>query len=866
MAAYSTGTITLTNGSDVVTGTGTAWLANAAQGQLLQPLPSPTISLVAYVAAVVDNGKLRLESPWAGDSYTGIAYQLVRDFDPLSNTALIPNGNTRPDVLVNRAITRLSQYAATGDKTAAVVVAQGAETFRTLAAHCGDFPTPMDWGAVGDGIADDTAALQAAWNAVAVIGGGCLHLGGRNFRVTAPISLYTGVRTKIRGPGTFTVDFSGANLVAFSATNPTSPSTRGGQLEIENVAFNTSVAVQSAGTGPVLFEHMYCSSLRLVRCTLSSYANNTALRLGSVWNAVVDDTYVWGAGCQRARKQIPTTTTFSIAYGATALQASAAIFDASDVGQIICVGTQIFTIQSVTDAQNAVTTMTAVRTTSGGVGLFDGVRGAMAAGSTTLTLAAAVMTAADVGRLVYVLDAKLNTYPTNMLAPLRATITAVSADGATITLDTPASATVTNSYVAISPAVEITNQDGANKTNDFILHALQVEQFRGIGLVINGGDNVFMSGLKLHGYPSAHNNTSSLAAALFTGMSGYIAGADFEATVVNNIARVMVSCLNSALGIDQVSATVMDDQPIIAQTSGYSGSICNIGNVTVANACAARSLTTPYTNTGVGVLNVWGALGAYANAAPVISVARTFRQPVAVQSGSLAAPGMAVAGDSDTGLAQVSGANTVSLVAGAVEALRVSATYTAIPNYLAINNTSNLYDRLIIREDAARHIYLSTISDTAAACPYIYAKRARVTGTASASGDHLFWLDIRGNNGVSDVNCAAITVLQTGAVNGSNVPAAIVLYAQPASGVTYAQEILRANGDYSVVHRGNAQTIINANSLHTHRPYTVAGLPAAATNQWAEAAVSNPTTGKLPKVMSDGTNWLYMDGSVARAG
>ncbi|MDE1145651.1 MAG: hypothetical protein PW843_03390 [Azospirillaceae bacterium] len=861
MAAYSTGTITLTNGSDVVTGTGTAWLANAAQGQLLQPLPSPTISLVVYVASVVDNGTLRLESPWAGDSYTGIAYQLVRDFDPLSNAALIPNGNMRPDVLVNRAITSLSQFAATGDKTAAVVVAEGAETSRTLAARFRDRLTPLDWGAVGDGVTDDTSALQAAYNAIVAAGGGCLHLSDKTYRITAPLALFTAVPMKILGPGSIVADFSGASLVALKITHPTAPAKRANEVTIEQVKVSCSAAVMAAGPGPVLLEHLNCSGLRLVKCEFLHYANNSALRLSAMWNTLFHDVYIWGSGCQYVRRQIPPTTTFSIVAGTTALEASAAIFDASDAGKLISLGMQVFAIQSVTDSQNAVTAATAVRTTAAGAATFEGVRGTIASGSATLTLEKAVLSAADVGRSIWVLDAQQVTYPASMLRPLCTTITAVAADGMTVTVAAAATATATNTPIIFSPAVEVL--DG---TSDAHFYSLQIEQFFGTGLAFAGANSVILQGTKLHSNNGGLNNQSSMFSAVFVGFAGEIDG-HFDGTLTSPT-RVLVAATSSKVTFRNWSGIVMDDQKLLSVTSSYAGSLITIGSICLNSQVDTRTLATPFGISGSGVLDIDGYIGAYARSVPVITNPKLFLQPVQVQPGSKAVPGVAFVGDVDTGLAQVGGVNTASIITGGTESIRCAGTSitsyavtTQLGGYVAIGTSSNSYDTLLLRNDATRHLNLTTISDIAGMSPTVLAVRRRATGTVVQSGDTIFKLQALASNGTSDLIVGQISVIQTG-VAGANVPGAIVLAAQPASGSTFAQEVVRANGDYTITHRGNVQTIINANSLHVLRSYTLSTLPNAAANAWAVAAVSNGAGGH-PQVTSNGANWLYLDGVVA---
>lgn len=857
MAQYKTGKVTLAAGSSIVTGVGTAWLANIKIGNVLwlgYGLP------MGWIASIDSDTQLTLEAPWSAAGQAGVAYAIVRDFEPQSGAPLLAHGDGGSNDMYNRGIAAVAEFAASGDKTAAVAVAQGSLTSRTLSSRFRDRPTPMDWGAAGDGVTDDTVAIQAAYSAIVAAGGGCLHLAGRVYRVTGPISIYTAVGMTVEGPGTIVVDFKGPGLVAISATNPVTPSTRGAQINIIGLTLKLSTAVQVSGQAPVLFEHLYCSALRLHRCIFDGYGDNTAIRFSDIWNAVFTDCYVWGAGCQRVRKTIPTSTTFTIAAGSQALTASADIFDATDVGQVMCLGSQIMTIQTVTDARNATISKTAVRTTTAGNANFDAARGSMDLGSNILNLNAGVLTTADVGRAVYVLDATLVTYPANMVRPMRATIIAVPSANQAV-LSVAATAAVSAVYVIISPAVEVLASNGG--TNDAMFSAFQNEYFRGTGMVVESAGNFFLREAKLHASNGSYNAASSTFCGVFTTVGGYIGG-DFEGATVNNVGRIAVSALTSGLSFDDVCTVVMDDQPLVAMTSSYAGSVCNIGNVMVGNQADPRSLTTPYVSAGSGILNVWGALAAYARTAPIITNPRAFRQPVSVQPGTLAAPGLSLSGDGDTGLAQIAGANTLSVVAGGAEAIRANASSCEVMQYLGVNVASNLYDRLCIREDGGqRHLLLTTTSDTASAAPYIYTTRQRATGTTTQSGDVLFQLAAWGQTTTPVAsNVGLIAVKQTGAATATNVPGAVIISAQPASGVAYATEVVRINGDMSVTHRGNAQTVINANSLHVLRSYTVATLPAASANPWAMAAVSNGASGR-PHVTSNGTNWVYPDGTVA---
>lgn len=74
-ADYLAGTVTVTNGSNVVTGVGTSWLANVDRGMILAGLSS---GFLGVVESVDSNTQIRLLTPWEGPTAAGSAYSLVR--------------------------------------------------------------------------------------------------------------------------------------------------------------------------------------------------------------------------------------------------------------------------------------------------------------------------------------------------------------------------------------------------------------------------------------------------------------------------------------------------------------------------------------------------------------------------------------------------------------------------------------------------------------------------------------------------------------------------------------------------------------------------------------------------------------------
>lgn len=150
-------------------------------------------------------------------------------------TAVLIEQHT-PEELALRADLADSGSTAEGDALVAMQrVATGAVA-RTLHAWVQDQPPVFeDFGAAGNGVADDTAECQAAIDAVSTLGGGVLcGTPGKTYRISAALVLKIGVRIDLRGS---TVKQFTNNTPIFTA--PTSVVTqkwalRGGILE-----FNT---------------------------------------------------------------------------------------------------------------------------------------------------------------------------------------------------------------------------------------------------------------------------------------------------------------------------------------------------------------------------------------------------------------------------------------------------------------------------------------------------------------------------------------------------------------------------------------------------------------------------------------------------
>jgi hypothetical protein len=97
----------------------------------------------------------------------------------------------------------------------APVIATGTTTLRTVADHLGDVFRPEQFGAVGDGTTDDTAAVQAALDAAGAAGG-VLELKAR-YLVSDALTLTSKVRFDIRGPGKITQETADTPIFVFDS-------------------------------------------------------------------------------------------------------------------------------------------------------------------------------------------------------------------------------------------------------------------------------------------------------------------------------------------------------------------------------------------------------------------------------------------------------------------------------------------------------------------------------------------------------------------------------------------------------------------------------------------------------------------------
>lgn len=217
-AQYTTGTVTVAYGSQIVTGEGTSWTGQINVGDMLLIDPAGPVGIVASVQS---NTSLTLEAPWSGTDATGAAYAIHRDFDPVTGAPLAVMGQKYIHHTINGAVRAL------GDISNRLIRINAASTPRTLADRALDMLSVRDFGAVGDGSADDTVAIENAIYAAVNDGQRAVYFPRGVYRVTRQLNIINSQYVLIgerNERGTNTIEQIGndyhAVRIVFDSPNP----------------------------------------------------------------------------------------------------------------------------------------------------------------------------------------------------------------------------------------------------------------------------------------------------------------------------------------------------------------------------------------------------------------------------------------------------------------------------------------------------------------------------------------------------------------------------------------------------------------------------------------------------------------------
>lgn len=368
---------------------------------------------------------------------------------------------------------------------------------------------PQTYGAVGDGVADDTAALMA-WMTDLINMDREGYLPAGTYRVTSSLNFRdTSGRLCIKGAGArlsfLYGDFIGAGQGIIDISDVTRQS---GFHRLTGIGFlGNNVPGDPIG---ILAEHGWSNILEDISApNISGVLCNSLIHVTKDNNSKYRNIHTQGGWQPRAFPH-DNAALCSFTVGDQTITSTHGIFTTNMVGQEI-----FFADGSDTGSHNIWASTITSRTSSTVVEIADpapstasGVKfrvgkilGSINAGSNQLTIANIDgLTSAYVGMSVHVVGAALKSLQADNAAVLTSRIQSVS--GNVITLEATAKATVSNASVLFAPAIFVGDHEddpSSLETNHSWWSDVHCEGFPGVGLVVNSAQYVVFDRLKLHG-------------------------------------------------------------------------------------------------------------------------------------------------------------------------------------------------------------------------------------------------------------------------------------------------------------------------------------------------------------------------------
>jgi hypothetical protein len=193
-------------------------------------------------------------------------------------------GATTQDVMTvsNSGVVSFPQ-GLSGNVSSAAVLATGSTTARSLENRFADMVNVKDFGAIGDGVADDTAAIQAAIDSIPITGGGVYFPNGI-YIITESLSVGSntqlfgqGISSEIKASQTsfVTSRLPNNNCYLIKNKNWSSSSIVDENIFIENISFNYG-AVTIIGGGAHCISMRYVQNVKVLNCYFYNGENGTA--------------------------------------------------------------------------------------------------------------------------------------------------------------------------------------------------------------------------------------------------------------------------------------------------------------------------------------------------------------------------------------------------------------------------------------------------------------------------------------------------------------------------------------------------------------------------------------------------------------
>ena len=151
-----------------------------------------------------------------------------------------------------------------------LVKSTGSTTARSLANRFADVVNVKDFGAVGDGVADDTAAIQAAFNACGLFG--FVNFPKAVYKISSSLNL-TAISSTVSG---VTLNGNGSSIIS-SLSLSSFINITGDQVKISNFNFDSGSSNSTSAVKCVIGNANAAPSLKIKECTFASFQKGLEL-------------------------------------------------------------------------------------------------------------------------------------------------------------------------------------------------------------------------------------------------------------------------------------------------------------------------------------------------------------------------------------------------------------------------------------------------------------------------------------------------------------------------------------------------------------------------------------------------------------
>jgi hypothetical protein len=231
------------------------------------------------------------------DNFDQVLYIAQETANNVANAVAgqIPDGTITSAKIANDTIVDADVNSAAGILASKLSFTQSGTgaTARTVDSKLKEVVSVKDFGAVGNGVADDTAAIQAAIDAVSTAGGGTVFLPTGNYKTSASLILKSKVELKGSGkPSRLNGSVSPTRLLHYGNNagiliqTPTAITDIViSDLELDGVnsgAFGIGLSLDAQTNGGAIY------GIRVFNVTIANFPNYQVLQNGTVFDIVFD--------------------------------------------------------------------------------------------------------------------------------------------------------------------------------------------------------------------------------------------------------------------------------------------------------------------------------------------------------------------------------------------------------------------------------------------------------------------------------------------------------------------------------------------------------------------------------------------------